>query len=359
MAIQSETRPRESDRLRRRLRPPLLGVVEPRPAKSKCTILFSSAGRRVELIQCFRESAAALGIEARVLAVDVEPAMSAACQVADFALRVPRCDHPEFIEVLVSICDQHDVDLLIPTIDPELAPLSRDAGRFHAVGTLVSVPEPTTVDVARDKLRTARLLARYGVPVPRSAPVAEVLDAPHEWTWPVLAKPRSGSSSIGIQVVSSPDQLAALGARADQMVQELLRGEEYTVNLFFDRTGRMRCAIPHLRREVRGGEVAKGVTRRHGELERIAWKLGAALDGARGAICFQAIVDEAGAPAVFEINARFGGGYPLAHRAGAPFAQWLLEEAMGRPLSAHNDWHDGLLMLRYDHAVFCDGPSYR
>jgi carbamoyl-phosphate synthase large subunit len=324
-----------------------------------CTILFASAGRRVELIQCFRDSAAALGIEAGVIAVDLEPAMSAACQVADLALPVPRCGHPEFVEVLLAICAEHGVDLLIPTIDPELATLSRHAGRFHELGTRVAVSQPAVVDLARDKLRTAAFLAANGIPAPRSASVAEVAAAPHDWIWPVLVKPRSGSSSIGIQVVAAPDQLAALPAGADQMVQQLLQGDEYTVNLFFDNTGRLRCAIPHRRCEVRAGEVAKGLTSRHPELERLAWTLGAALDGARGALCFQAIVDDAGAPAIFEINARFGGGYPLAHRAGARFAQWLLEEITQHPLSAHNDWRDGVLMLRYDHAIFRDRSDHQ
>jgi carbamoyl-phosphate synthase large subunit len=327
--------------------------------RSECTILFSSAGRRVELIQCFRASAAALGIEARMIAVDLDPTMSAACHVADLALPVPRCDHPELVEVMVGICADHGVDLVIPTIDPELAVLSRAAGRFRAVGSRVAVSEPTIVDMARDKLRTARCLAGHGIPVPRSALAAEVLATPDDWTWPAFVKPRSGSSSIGIHLVSSPDQLAALEPAGDQMIQELLRGEEYTVNLFFDGTGRMRCAIPHRRCEVRAGEVAKGLTTRHAGLERIAWLLGQALDGARAALCLQAIVDDAGAAAVFEINARFGGGYPLAHRAGAPFAQWLLEEVTGRHRSAHNDWQDGLLMLRYDAATFADGRSRR
>jgi carbamoyl-phosphate synthase large subunit len=266
---------------------------------------------------------------------------------------------PRFAEVLLDICAEHAVDLLVPTIDPELAVLSRQAERFGAVGTRVAVSKPPVVEVARDKLRTARFLAGHGIPAPRSAPLAEVAAAPDDWTWPVLVKPRAGSSSIGVRVVAAPEELGTLDPGADRIVQELLRGDEYTVNLFFDRTGALRCAIPHLRCEVRAGEVAKGLTRRHPELEEIAWRLGAALEGAQGALCFQAIVDDAGAPAVFEINARFGGGYPLAHRAGARFAQWLLEEATARPLSAHNDWRDGLLMLRYDQAVFCDGPSRR
>jgi carbamoyl-phosphate synthase large subunit len=327
--------------------------------RSRCTILFSSAGRRVELIQGFRGSAAALGVELRVIAVDLDPQLSAACQVADLTLPVPRCDRPEFVDTLVGICAEHGVDLVIPTIDPELVPLSRHADRFRAVGARVAVSTPAVVDIARDKLRTAQFLAKHDIPAPRSAAVAEVVAAPDAWTWPILVKPRAGSSSIGIHLVTSPDQLAPLQSKGDQMVQEFLRGQEYTVNLFFDCAGRMRCAIPHRRCEVRAGEVAKGLTQRHAELERIAWLLGDTLHGARAALCFQAIIDDRGRPTVFEINARFGGGYPLAHHAGARFAQWLLEEATDQHLSAHNDWRDGVLMLRYDATIIHDGRGGR
>jgi carbamoyl-phosphate synthase large subunit len=321
--------------------------------KRECTVLISSAGRRVELIRCFRNGAAALGIELTVIGADLDPRMSAACQVADRALRMPRCDRPEFIDALLGVCLQDQVDLIVPTIDPELEPLSTQAARFREIGTQVAVSAPAVVRLARDKLRTAQFLASHDLPAPRTGLPQEVLSAPDSWPWPLMVKPRAGSSSIGIRIVSAPDQLAELAGSPDYVVQELLRGEEYTVNLFFDGAGRLRCAVPHLRCEVRAGEVAKGITRRHAALEALAWALGEALVDARGALCFQAIVDTAGRPVVFELNARFGGGYPLAHRAGARFAQWLLEETSGLPLSAHNDWHDGVLMLRYDHAVFC------
>lgn len=325
--------------------------------KPECTVLISSAGRRVELVQCFRNGAAALGIDLTVIAVDLDPTMSAACQAADRAIRVPRCDRTEFIDSLLEICLQDHVDLIVPTIDPELEPLSAHAERFREIGTEVAVSTPTVVRLARDKLRTAHFLASRGLPVPRSALLADVMAEPHAWPWPLMVKPRAGSSSIGIRIVSSPDQLAEFDGSPEYLAQELLRGEEYTVNMFFDGAGHLRCVIPHLRYEVRAGEVAKGITRRHVDLEAIAWALGEALPGARGALCFQAIVDADDRPVVFELNARFGGGYPLAHHAGARFAQWLLEETSGRPLSAHNHWHDGILMLRYDHAVFCAASS--
>jgi len=56
---------------------------------------------------------------------------------------------------------------------------------------------------------------------------------------------------------------------------------------------------------------------------RHRWKVVKAIPGLFGAICFQAIVGADG-PVVLEINARFGGGFPVTHRAGARFTQWLL-----------------------------------
>jgi carbamoyl-phosphate synthase large subunit len=65
-------------------------------------------------------------------------------------------------------------------------------------------------------------------------------------------------------------------------------------------------------------------------------------------------VDSHGSAYVHEINARFGGGYPLADHAGASFARWLLEEATegGRTVSAADDWREGVVMIRYDEAVY-------
>jgi carbamoyl-phosphate synthase large subunit len=138
----------------------------------------------------------------------------------------------------------------------------------------------------------------------------------------------------------------------DMVVQERLVGDEYTVNIFFDRKGELRCAIPHLRIATRAGEVSKGRTARLAALEDMAKRLAEILPGARGPLCFQAIVNSEGVPSLFEINARFGGGFPLSHRAGAHFSRWLLEEAAGLPLSADDNWQSGVQMLRYDAAIF-------
>lgn len=319
-------------------------------------ILFTSAGRRVELMHCFRRDAEELGLTLRVLAADQRPALSAACAIADEAFAVPRCLATDYVPALLEICRRKSVRLLVPTIDTELPVLAESAGAFAEVGTRVTVSSPEVVATSRDKLLTAKAFARAGIIIPRTSHLTDMLAAPAGWRWPVVLKPRGGSSSVGLALARDVEEVGRLGStRDDYLVQEHWAGREYTVNIFFDEGGDLVCAVPHRRIEIRGGEVSKGRTERMPQLEEAARKIVQALPGARGPMCFQAIVKPTGEYAVFEINARFGGGYPLAHHAGAPFSRWLLEAAAGLPSTAHNAWRENVTMLRYDAAVFLDG----
>lgn len=316
-------------------------------------LIVTSAGRRNQLIECFREDAERLGIPLRVLAVDRHPQSSPACLQADARFAAPHCTAKDYVPHLLEICAKHEIGMLVPTIDPELVVLSEHRAKFAAIGTQVVVSLPDVVALCQDKLGTAQRLAAAGIATPKTLTLADYLRDPSALSQPVIAKPNSGSASFGIIRPKAPGELAVLDPEG-YIVQELWQGREYTVNVFFDRAGQLHCAIPHERVEVRAGEVSKGVTRRIPALEDAAQKLAAVLPGARGPLCFQAIVAPSGEIAVFEINGRFGGGFPLAHRAGARMAQWLLEEASDRSLSAHNDWRAGVTMLRYDAAVFFD-----
>jgi carbamoyl-phosphate synthase large subunit len=312
----------------------------------------------VELINCFREDARDLAINLRVIATDVVPSMSAACQVADAAYAVPRCVEPAFIPRMLELCSAEKVSLVVPTIDTELLVLAEAQERLGSIGTRVLVPSVETVQIARDKLRTVEFLAQHRIPVPRSVPAEQLLNQPDFLRFPVLLKPYDGSSSIGVQSADSAESLERLGLDFHgYLAQEKWIGREYTINQFYDRDGRLRASVPHLRSEVRAGEVSKGVTERHPLLMAMAEKIGTVLPGPRGVLCFQAIVNETGEAIVFEINARFGGGYPLAHRAGARFSRWLLEEVSGIPVTANDKWRAGLTMLRYDAAVFVPPAS--
>jgi carbamoyl-phosphate synthase large subunit len=313
-------------------------------------ILLTSAGRRVELLNCFRAAAGALGADARLLACDLQPLRSAACAAADAAFAVPPAADPGYADAVLEICRQQAVSLVVPTIDPELLPLSLARERFAAIGCTVATSGPALIAMARDKLSTADFLRDHAIPSPRTAVAEDAIGDPAGWDWPLFIKPRHGSAGRGAGPVPSVGEMPA--GSEPMVVQSLLRGTEYTINMFFDAAGKLRCAVPHERLQVRAGEVEKGITRDSPVLRQLARQIAAVLPEPRGALCFQAVVDSEGEASVFEINARFGGGYPLADRAGAKFARWLLAETLGLSDSANDDWQPGVMMLRYDAAMF-------
>lgn len=315
-------------------------------------ILISSAGRRVGLTTCFREAAARLDIRLIIHATDQNPALSAACAVADHAHAVPPCLAPEFLPRMLELVKDARIGLIVPTIDTELAPYVAASAEFEKLGCRIHVSDADTVAVARDKVLTTEVLSAAGIAVPRCWDEGELRSA-KDVPWPIFAKPRGGSASRALAVLRSARDVPATFPEP-MIFQEFLTGPEYTVNVFIDREGELRCVVPHRRLQVRAGEVEKGVTERRPDITAIAQRIARALPGARGALCFQLIDDPVRGPCVFEINARFGGGYPLTDHAGARFAEWLLQEALDLPRTASDDWRDGVVMLRYDAAVFRD-----
>jgi len=326
------------------------------PSRQKVTVLVSSAGRRVALMNLFRESADKLGLDLRILASDMDPSLSSACHASDRSFKVAHCNAPGYVDSLIGICEQNQVNLVVPTIDTELEILARarQDGRFGSTGIAVSDPE--TIALVRDKLACSAHLSRLGIPVPRTIPAGEVLARAKAWEWPLFAKRISGSRSVGAKLVKDPESLRVfMTEHQDLIVQEVCRGREYTVNLYIDSRGVLRSIAAHLRMEVRDGEVSKGITVRDARLEKMAKVLVQAIPGLRGPVCFQVFMEDVKErlPLITDINARFGGGYPLAHAAGAEFTTYLLAEQVGLEC----EWgpllvKDGVTMLRYDAAVF-------
>lgn len=319
--------------------------------KLKTGVLICSAGRRVGLLEAFRAAGEWLGLELRIVACDLDPRMSAACALADAAHPVPRATEPGYAEAVLDIVEHEEIDLVVPTIDPELLPLSLAVGKIAVAGASVHVSPPEVIEIVRDKGRTAHVLGAAGVPVPATRDEITVREDPDGLRWPVIGKPSGGSASRGIALF---ERVADIPECFDEpmIFQDRLEGPEYTINLFVDENSQLQAVVPHRRLQIRAGEVEKGRTERRDDLHAIAEGVVCALPALRGVACFQVIDDAVQGPRVFEINARFGGGYPIADRAGAPFARWLLEETAGLRRTAGNDWRVGVEMLRYDAAFF-------
>lgn len=323
---------------------------------SPFTVLISSIGRRSQLIGCFQQAFQRLNIPGRIIGVDANPSLSPAAHLVEQCFPVPRCDDPTFVDSVLAVCKEQQVRLVIPTIDPELPVYAAQRKRFMAEGIQVAISGEQTIQISADKSKTNAWLRTQGLPTVRQASADEVMKYP-DWPLPAVVKPRRGSASVGVVKVYSQSMLrAALESGSDLVVEEFAAGDEYTINVLVDKDRRCVCAVPHRRIEVRAGEVSKGITVKAPQLLQLAKDVAESLPDAFGPLNIQCFKPQSGPALVTEINARFGGGFPLANEAGAAFPVWMLEEILGLPSTASFDsWTDNLTMLRYDSAVFLRG----
>jgi len=316
-------------------------------------LLFSSAGRRVELINCYRNAAKLLNAEIEIISIDMDPSWSPACHISDHACQVPRCTDAGFIPEVLRICALHKVDLIIPTIDTELLVYADNRARFADLGTQILLSSRAFIEVARDKRATASKLAQYGIRTPETWDFRSVLSGESKDIFPVIVKPVDGSCSAGIAIVKDLAQLRQMDVDMDRhILQRVCGGREYTINSFYDHAGKCRACVPHYRRFVRDGEVCFGETVRIEAFREISDRFSEIFEGIWGCVCFQGFQEDNGEVTVFEINARFGGGYPLCDVSGGTFARWVLQDLKGEVPDYHDNWNEGVRMLRYDAAVF-------
>lgn len=311
-------------------------------------VLVLSAGRRVELMNAFMQERSRLVPQTKVFAMDIQPHLSAACQVADQAIAGPRATAPDYPAFIERISEEFDIGLIVPTIDTELLPLALLREKLQQKGTWISVPGAEFVRKCRDKRLTGELFDAIDCRYPK-------LMGWDTATFPAFAKPASGSSSKGALLLTDDARLSELRvSKDDYMLMEFIGPPfvEYTVDAYFDCNSRLRCLVPRQRLEVRAGEVSKGLTRRHALYDRLISNVGR-WDDLYGCVTIQVFYDSTSREVVgLEVNPRFGGGYPLTHAAGGNYVGWLLAEVFkGSEIAFCDNWESNLLMLRYDAAV--------
>ncbi|MFZ3172015.1 MAG: ATP-grasp domain-containing protein [Carboxydocellales bacterium] len=315
-------------------------------------ILFTSAGRRVSLIRHFKQILGEMNLKGKIVTTDLQRNAPAPF-VSDFKELVPRVTEPNYIEVLKEICQRHAIKLLIPLIDTELELLALHRTEFAKKGVTVLVSSKETNEICFDKRKTHDFFLRAGVQTPRILDPEKILSDPVA-EYPFLLKPARGSSSIGVTKINNAKELDFFKEYVPEpIIQELVVGDEYTIDVLVDLNGNICSVVPRLRIETRAGEVSKGMTVKNPAIIVAGMKVVEALPGAVGCITVQCFLTPSGDIKFIEINPRFGGGFPLSSQAGADFPRWIIEMILGcKKQIAFDSWQDGVVMLRYDDAIF-------
>jgi len=320
-------------------------------------ILFTCAGRRVELVRAFKQAAGSLKIKPVMHVADVDECFAASC-MADRSHRVPAVLSREYIPALLKIAKREKIDLLIPLIDTELPKLAKAREQFWRFNCGALISSPQVIKICQDKMLTFDFLKQNEIDTPKTWLYEQVIKR-RRHSFPYFLKPRKGSASKGNFILRNKADLEALAPRVPgAIIQEFVPGVEHTLDVYTGFDGRCRCAVPRKRLEVRGGEVTRALTVNHPGIIQIGLRVAEALGGCVGVITIQLFLTSNRRIRVIEINPRFGGGVPLAIRAGASFPKWLLQEWLGRkPRIRQANFTDGVMMLRYHEAFFREGMA--
>lgn len=309
-------------------------------------IMLTSVGRRVELVQAFKNAADQLKWKVEIYGADITDT-APALAYCDHQVMVPKINEEDYLPALQKICNEENINALIPTIDTDLMLLAQNKDRFGSTRVIVSNAEK--ISICRDKRYTLDYFRSLGIKSP---------DTIDDWRkyhsgYPAFIKPKNGSSSVFAYKVNDENELKLLANQVpDYIVQPFIDGTEYTVDIFCDFEGNPVFITPRIRLAVRAGEVLKTKIVQDSKIISTMKKL---LQDFKpcGQITVQLIREkETKEDYYIEINPRFGGGAPLTIKAGADSAKAILLLLAGEKLDyVDNAAQNGAVYSRFDQSI--------
>lgn len=257
-----------------------------------------------------------------------------ACEV------VKKASDPDYLAFMEQVIKRHDVDLIIPTVEPELRSFAKEGVFETLLGVPMVMANSKAVSTGFDKLLTADFLRTSGLPFPWTVPV-ETGPPPF---LPCIIKDRFGAGSVDVCLVEKELVPLYMRSRTSHIWQEYLTpdDEEFTCGIY-----RSACnEIRHIafRRRLKGGVTQSGEVVNNKSINQLLINVAEALE-LRGSINVQLRLCERG-PIIFEINPRFSSTVVFRHLLGFQDLIWSLQEKFGEMLSTYNPPSDGTKIYR-------------
>lgn len=140
------------------------------------------------------------------------------CDAMDY---VPLIYAENYVDELIRKCHEHDIDLIIPGSDDEAHILSRNIERIESEGFKVLVSGVNLLDLVRDKERMCDDLTPIADIFVKSYDIHTIKEAlaEHKVDFPLIAKPRAGFASRGVEILLSEDDFVRVNE--NHIIQEL------------------------------------------------------------------------------------------------------------------------------------------
>ena len=319
-------------------------------------LLILSPGRRVEIVEYFKETFHSAG--RKVYTLDMSPYAPALYSGDEFFRIDKDFNHLDrYINHILDICREKSVRVILTLIDPELVLLSDYKEKFEAQGIKLILSDLNFIKQTFDKFG---FYNTYKDTIKLVETVGSYEDALKklnngEWSYPLFAKLRDGSASIGIKKIATPNDFEGVKENKQYIYQPFIDGIEYGVDVYFDMiSGDLVSVFMKKKIAMRAGETDKAVSVKSDKILEEIKKL-KNIKGLYGPIDVDVFVSNDGEVFINEINPRFGGGHPHAYGCGVNFMKLILNNLEGRMNEpVFNNYKEGVMMLKYNGLLFRD-----
>jgi carbamoyl-phosphate synthase large subunit len=229
-------------------------------------------------------------------------------------------DENHYIEELLKKCIDNKIEAIIPLMDYELISLSKNKERFKEKGITILLSDIETIEVCLNKQLSHKFCIKNNINTPISFFKKSDLK---NLNFPVMKKKIMGSRSVGNTILKSSSGLDTF-IEGEDMIQELVSGDEFTMNILNDLNGNFVHAAFCKKIHRHFGETEKVESLFSDEFMESAKKL-SKLFKHIGIMDLDFIIDDNDAPCFIDFNPRFGGLYPAVHLSGFNYMKYIIE----------------------------------
>lgn len=313
-------------------------------------ILLTSVGRRSYLVEYFKEALSGNG----KVYVSNSSNISPAFQYADEYVVTPLIYDKEYISFLRNYCLEKNIKAIISLFDIDLLVLAKHKKEFEDIGIKIIVSDESIIEICNDKYKTFLFLKENNFNVPKTyISLIEVKEAikNKEIDFPLMLKPRWGMGSISIYEAENMEELEIFYKKIDReikknylkyesaqtleenvLIQEKLKGQEYGLDVVDDLEKNYCTTFVKRKNAMRSGETDCAETIDSLMLRELGAKISEKVKHIGNLDVDLFLVEDK--PYILEMNARFGGGYPFSHLAGAnlpkAIIKWLNKEKVNK-----------------------------
>lgn len=231
----------------------------------------------------------------------------------DYISDIPFANSPDFIPALTKIVKDRHIDAIYPAMDIVITILKEHEKELGCL--VVSSPAETTRICLSKELTYLKLDGCIQIPKifkKSNVPVSE---------FPVFAKPKIGYGAKGTKKLYNQEEVDNfVKGKDDILIVEYLPGEEFTVDCFTDKEGKLLFSAARKRNRVKDGiSVNTFFADNQEEFSTIAEAINERIKF-RGAWFYQVKRDKNGELCLLEIASRLGGSSLLSRAVGVNFA---------------------------------------